>query len=142
MNQKDVSPTRFAQNVQSLVEKTLKQAHPGVEIDPNVVKDPLSPVNKYSYQKMQIDVQLQRLAERRPVVEARNVITPLPLEVHFSRPTVSTLFPFAPSLLQVVQSKIIGKIQQNPVSTVDNPFLVKTNILFLWHFALALNKHS
>ncbi|CAJ0608723.1 unnamed protein product [Cylicocyclus nassatus] len=70
------SPTQFAQNVEKLVSHTLKKAkHDIVEIDPNV--------------KMTIDAQLVKLSERKPEVatEHKIHITPLPLELHYSRPT-------------------------------------------------------
>ncbi|EYB96670.1 hypothetical protein Y032_0148g2663 [Ancylostoma ceylanicum] len=71
------SPTQFAQNVERLVSHTLNKAkHDIVEIDPNV--------------KMTIDAQLIKLSEKK--VETTNDhkihITPLPLELHYSRPTV------------------------------------------------------
>ncbi|RCN51086.1 hypothetical protein ANCCAN_02873 [Ancylostoma caninum] len=71
------SPTQFAQNVERLVSHTLNKAkHDIVEIDPNV--------------KMTIDAQLIKLSEKK--VETTNDhhkihITPLPLELHYSRPT-------------------------------------------------------
>uniref|UniRef100_A0A1I7XBB8 Nucleolar protein 16 n=1 Tax=Heterorhabditis bacteriophora TaxID=37862 RepID=A0A1I7XBB8_HETBA len=73
---KDVSPTRFAQNVQKLVEHTLKKTkHDIVEIDPSV--------------KMTIDAQLLKLSEKKPIIvnEQKNHISPLPLELHYSRPS-------------------------------------------------------
>ncbi|VDM74264.1 unnamed protein product [Strongylus vulgaris] len=70
------SPTQFAQNVEKLVSHTLKKAkHDIVDIDPSV--------------KMTIDAQLVKLSERKPEVatEHKIHITPLPLELHYSRPT-------------------------------------------------------
>lgn len=69
------SPTQFAQNVEKLVSRSLnKTKHEIVEIDPSV--------------KVTIDHQLAQLAERKTeTIEHKIHITPLPLELHFSRPT-------------------------------------------------------
>ncbi|ETN70671.1 hypothetical protein NECAME_04829 [Necator americanus] len=70
------SPTQFAQNVEKLVSHTLKKAkHDIVEIDPNV--------------KLTIDAQLVKLSEKKPETSTEHKIhiTPLPLELHYSRPT-------------------------------------------------------
>ncbi|CAI5455526.1 unnamed protein product [Caenorhabditis angaria] len=70
-----VSPTQFQKNVESLVQATLAKQE-FVKIDPTV--------------KLQIDAQLIRLAEKKApavVMEHKNYIKPLPLELHISRPS-------------------------------------------------------
>ncbi|KAK6057004.1 hypothetical protein COOONC_05483 [Cooperia oncophora] len=78
------SPTQFAQNVEKLVshtmhrttvQETLHRTRPEIiEIDPNV--------------KVTIDHQLAQLAERKPEPTEHKIhITPLPIELHYSRPT-------------------------------------------------------
>ncbi|KHJ86813.1 hypothetical protein OESDEN_13426 [Oesophagostomum dentatum] len=70
------SPTQFAQNVEKLVSHTLRKAkHDIVEIDPNV--------------KLTIDAQLMKLSEKKPEASTEHKvhITPLPIELHYSRPT-------------------------------------------------------
>ncbi|KAK5981996.1 hypothetical protein GCK32_013212 [Trichostrongylus colubriformis] len=69
------SPTQFAQNVEKLISHTMQRTRAEiVEIDPNV--------------KVTIDHQLAQLAEKKPEpAEPKIHITPLPIELHYSRPT-------------------------------------------------------
>ncbi|XGW32385.1 hypothetical protein V3C99_017157 [Haemonchus contortus] len=69
------SPTQFAQNVEKLISHTMHRSKAEIiEIDPNV--------------KVTIDYQLAKLAERKTESsEPKILITPLPIELHYSRPT-------------------------------------------------------
>ncbi|VDO22680.1 unnamed protein product [Haemonchus placei] len=69
------SPTQFAQNVEKLISHTMHRSRAEIiEIDPNV--------------KVTIDHQLAKLAERKTESsEPKILITPLPIELHYSRPT-------------------------------------------------------